>query len=530
MYHESLTAPVLASAAMQTRSWASMGIAAGALLALAGCAALLGGDDDTPAGGGDGGSSSGDGGGGGDDGGGGGAVDAGVPLVDAMPGTLAVGALADVRVPRGAFVDVTITISRGSGVSGAVTVSVTGLPSGVSASTLTIDPGDNTGVVRVTAAANASTASALATVHAEAAGGVSDTTSWTVAVPPPPGAAEGTWADGGRYDVPGAFYGHFVVEGDQSLRGACVSASQLNLFHVPADGVDADVLTAGDDATGVDGVTSRPGGGWVVLFHRAGGEVLLRAYATNGNGVAGFGYATIGVHKGLARYDDGWVLIDVSTAPSNVQWSWLRRTDAAGALDPTWTRPPQPATPQAEIFDTLAVSGASVFVGGYVTYIASGGRLSSGPAFVGKAGSGGQVGRVVWPFTDEWIADDVAATASGNVIVALSDRGLPNAKITLLAYTPAGQVATTFSVPAGLVGRARDIAVMPDGRVVVATAQQIARFTSTGALDTSFGTGGLVTLGGLPIANLELGDHALYVGVAPNGGGTGGAILKLAND
>jgi uncharacterized delta-60 repeat protein len=106
-------------------------------------------------------------------------------------------------------------------------------------------------------------------------------------------------------------------------------------------------------------------------------------------------------------------------------------------------------------------------------------------------------------------ATSVAVQPDGRVIVvgAASPSGGTGTRFALTRFNPdgslddsfgdGGRVTTPFPGVAG--AGARGIAVQPDGRIVVAGgaggAFALARYNSDGSLDTSFGTGGLVTTG-----------------------------------
>lgn len=106
------------------------------------------------------------------------------------------------------------------------------------------------------------------------------------------------------------------------------------------------------------------------------------------------------------------------------------------------------------------------------------------------------------------VAYDVAVQADGKIVVAgyapfASDRNLP--RFVVARYTEAGVLDDTFdgdgiaSVPVGQFGgQARALLLQPGGKVVVGGEASeswgqgfgLVRFTSTGALDETFGTGG----------------------------------------
>lgn len=71
--------------------------------------------------------------------------------------------------------DVTVSIARGNGFTGAITVTVDGLPAGVSVTALTIGPGVTSGVITVSATTNATVGPATLTVRGTGTGVASKT-------------------------------------------------------------------------------------------------------------------------------------------------------------------------------------------------------------------------------------------------------------------------------------------------------------------------------------------------------------------
>ncbi|MGN6663744.1 MAG: hypothetical protein ACTHK6_06010 [Solirubrobacterales bacterium] len=133
-------------------------------------------------------------------------------------------------------------------------------------------------------------------------------------------------------------------------------------------------------------------------------------------------------------------------------------------------------------------------------------------------------GKVQAPFGPESFAGGVAVQADGKILVAGSPeesqgfsvaRLLPNGSLD--PSWGSGGVATT---PLGKFAFAEDVAVQPDGKVVVVGEAPgpenedfgIVRFLSNGELDPGFGEGGIVIL---PVG--EFGDQARAVAIGPGG-------------
>jgi uncharacterized delta-60 repeat protein len=117
--------------------------------------------------------------------------------------------------------------------------------------------------------------------------------------------------------------------------------------------------------------------------------------------------------------------------------------------------------------------------------------------------------------------------ADGKIIAAgYGYVGGGNAYFAMARYTTAGALDTTFDTD-GIVTTtigtdgdyARDIALQPDGKIILAgqsntgslSAFALARYTITGTLDTTFGTAGVVT------STFELSNNPAGVAVQPDG-------------
>jgi len=124
----------------------------------------------------------------------------------------------------------------------------------------------------------------------------------------------------------------------------------------------------------------------------------------------------------------------------------------------------------------------------------------------GDFGSGGIVTTAIGTVNDEALA--VAIQSDGRIVAAGYSHNGANRDLALARYLPDGTLDTTFSgdgkvsVPIGTGGNAGDdearaIAIQPDGKIVIAGLSAfgssedmlVARFTTAGALDTTFGGG-----------------------------------------
>jgi uncharacterized delta-60 repeat protein len=186
----------------------------------------------------------------------------------------------------------------------------------------------------------------------------------------------------------------------------------------------------------------------------------------------------------------------------------LARYNPDGSADPTFGQGGRVATKVASLQEAHSVAiqdNGRIVVAGSSTYGGAGtvslarykpdGRLDA--AFSKK-------GWVKLPWTGRAYA--VAVQNDGGIIVAGGSRGVAPAggEVMLARYTPNGSLDPTFGSRGLVTTRvghgvniAYDIAVQPDERILVAGqaagALLLARYTSNGSLDPTFGESGLVT-------------------------------------
>jgi uncharacterized delta-60 repeat protein len=140
-------------------------------------------------------------------------------------------------------------------------------------------------------------------------------------------------------------------------------------------------------------------------------------------------------------------------------------------------------------------------------------------------GTGGRVTTAIGTETDE--AHGVAIQGDGKIIVAGFAQTSGMRSMAVVRYLSNGTLDTTFdgdgkavSLVGAFGGEGRDVVLQSDGKIVVGgdywsgtdTDFALVRFNSDGSLDTSFGTGGIVT-----VAQPGRHDEAACVALAPDG-------------
>ena len=181
----------------------------------------------------------------------------------------------------------------------------------------------------------------------------------------------------------------------------------------------------------------------------------------------------------------------------------------AGTLDTSFGIGGMSITPQiGEAFDgTLQADGKIVAVGGLNgDFVVA--RFNSNGGFDTTFGNGGVVTTDLGSTQDQ--AEGVAVQADGKIVVAGFTESASNGlDFAIVRYNTNGSLDTTFGT-GGIVttdfdhldDQAADVAVQSNGQIVVlgtvtvaanTTEFGVARYNTNGSLDTTFGTGGLVT-------------------------------------
>ncbi len=196
----------------------------------------------------------------------------------------------------------------------------------------------------------------------------------------------------------------------------------------------------------------------------------------------------------------------------------LARFNTAGALDSTFGVAGQQIVevPNVDVDTTaLAVDGDGRLIAVATRYESSGGvdfgmlRCSAAGVVDGTFGTSGQVTQdlaLVAPFAQ---ARAVAVQGDGKILVSgFVNRGATSLDFVLLRYLSTGTLDTSFGTQGYVttaVGSETDFVssmlVQPDGKIVLAgyttnagkRLPALVRYLNTGALDSSFGTGGIVT-------------------------------------
>jgi uncharacterized delta-60 repeat protein len=322
-------------------------------------------------------------------------------------------------------------------------------------------------------------------------------------------------------------------------RIAALSLTVLAASAVPAFAGDGDldpgfgsgghVLDPATDAASTAGVAASPDGTAVVLRSDGNGYRLTR-YAANGSVVPSFGSGgsvasgtpagTQTTPAGLVVQPDGRIVVASTTAPQGARSGLLEvdRYLAGGALD-TGFGTGGTVTLQGDsgpVGDTQAVGIAMAPGGALVVEGAVDGdvgmaqllaRLTPGGALDGSFGSGGTVLSQLGPDGDPTTQPmSLGVTPSGQVITG-GATGYDTPSSYLARYTPGGTLDPTYGtggVAHPFSGAAATLspwhaAVDAAGRVLIAGYDasedaQIGRVGATGALDTSFASGGVATL------------------------------------
>jgi uncharacterized delta-60 repeat protein len=120
---------------------------------------------------------------------------------------------------------------------------------------------------------------------------------------------------------------------------------------------------------------------------------------------------------------------------------------------------------------------------------------------------------------------DVVVQADGKIVVLGSATSSPSRVFfALVRYNPDGSLDTSFGTGGVSATDFGDsLALQTDGRLVVAANDRVARYTASGSLDVTFGTGGVASTGlQVPSSNLDVTQQPdgkiLLAGAAPTGG------------
>jgi uncharacterized delta-60 repeat protein len=330
--------------------------------------------------------------------------------------------------------------------------------------------------------------------------------------------------------------GRIVAVGYGGNLASPTSATDVLLARYEANGtLDATFGTQGLVITHIPGpsgnefgydVALQPDGKIVVVGHKfeAHAEMLAVRYLTNGsldpsfgvNGIVRLTPATESFANSIALQPDGRILLggltNGATGPSSIS---VVRLQPNGSLDSTFgtgglaTIDASGNGTGGTMFDLALQADGRIVVTGFVrpdpllpedTQLATA-RFTAAGLPDSTFGTNGVVRTNVGPQDDVGIA--LAIQPDGRVVVGGYTR-VADQEALVVRYTTSGALDASFgtggiaSLSLGVQNQARALIVQPDAKIVTAGLRgpdfMLARFTSTGTLDASFGTNGtLVT-------------------------------------
>lgn len=412
-------------------------------------------------------------------------------IVPTAAGARSTPAVDKLQVVQGSHTTLRVNVERLNGFAGPVQLSLSGLPAGVSAAPVTVAAGAP--FAEFTIAAQAAAAHTLPTtvqLTASAAFGARTavaTGPLTLTVRGVPGAVDTSFGGGAQ-----------VTQ----------VATSEDYAHAVAVQADGKVLTAGTTAISA---------GTVVALTRHGRDGGLDPAFGNGGKVVTQVGARGDSARAIAVQADGKIVVAGWTDATGVDANFLvLRYRADGTLDPAFADggrfilPIGAGNGTDRAFAVAIQDDGKIVVGG--TTLTSTSITGQDFALIrlntdGTLDNGfGQGGKVVTPMTANSGGDIVYALALPVIdgqqrILAVGGEGdfhaaryLPNGSLDA-SFGSGGKVVGLFGRN---IGAARSVALLPGGRMVLAGGIYndfaAAQLTAAGALDASFGQGGLVTV------------------------------------
>lgn len=383
-------------------------------------------------------------------------------------------------VTTGTGATFTVTVMRKNGFTGAVTLNLSGLPTGASAAPVTVAAGQTTATVTVNAAANAAHSQPTAVTVTGAGTGTGNVTrTVTVTVRGPAGSLDTTFGSGGVAVTPvgtGEDVPHAVaVQGDGKLIVAGSSASNVSddfaVVRYTRDGALDPTFGAGGKVT-IDFAGKSDTARAVAL--QADGKIVVAGGATTAGNEERFGVARLNLDGTLdSSFGSGGKVVTAFTGSS---------ADRASAI--------------------LMQPDGSVLVGGQASFGSSATGVDFALARYTSSGSPdmafGTGGRVTTAMTAGSANDSVYALAlqNGRIVAAGGEGDFKVAR-----YTAAGALDSTFgnagrvsAVFGGNIAAANAVFVDVQNRLVLAGHSQndtaVVRLSENGGLDPTFGNGG----------------------------------------
>ena len=300
----------------------------------------------------------------------------------------------------------------------------------------------------------------------------------------------------------------------------------------------------------------QPDGKIVVAGRESSSSIAVARFTTDGQADVTFGTngvatvpATTYLADAIAVQPDGKIVIVAYAAYSTSGW-FVMRLDTTGALDTTFGNSGYAPAPSGRIAPTgLAIAGdGSVFVGGYIVwgqtqdgyfdydfFVA---KLDATGQLVTSFGNAGMTTISFSPYVDE--ASTLVLQPDGKLLVAGHTQATPDAgtndfDLAFARLDPVtGALDTTFGTGGRVVTNLdsgddlpEGLAIDGAGNIVVAVSESytgnddfvLVRYTPSGALDTTFGTNGVTRTdidgaGDYPVGVAILGDRLVVAGSA----------------
>jgi uncharacterized delta-60 repeat protein/CSLREA domain-containing protein len=284
------------------------------------------------------------------------------------------------------------------------------------------------------------------------------------------------------------------------------------------------IALQGDGMILVGGSANNGPVGEFVLARYTSAGVLDSSFGTGGKTVAAFAGYSYAAAAGLAIQADGSIVVVGKADSGSAQFFALARYTSAGVLDASFGTNGEVVSGVAG-FNVVIATGVAIQADGKIVLVgyASNGsiadfalaRYTSAGTLDSSFGTGGET---VSPFAGFLNGDatGLAILTDGKIVVGGYAYGGPNGGFALAQYTSTGALDSTFGTNGEVVTpfpgfgnpTARGLAVQSDGKLVLAGSVDsgigsrfaLARYTQGGVLDASFGTSGQVVT---PIAGFR---------------------------
>ena len=417
------------------------------------------------------------------------------------------------RVNRDSSVFLQIVATREPGFKDAINVELTDLPAGVTSGTATIDAGETTANLQVTAIANAPLGTADVTLQGMA-GAVVRSSNVALLVADPPGTLDETFGTGGivTFAAGGDIVNRaqsVIVQDDGKI---VVGGGPANVIRLNADGsfddsFDGDgVLEFGDDGN-VIAIDVTSTGAIVAAGSNFGPGFFVRRVDANGAADTTFGDGGTFNLAGMVLMSD--MVVDavdnvLYVGSNSVATFSITRLTAAGVLDTSFNGdgrylPPfMSAVRGVFTRDDLSLAAIGSFNGGMMF-------VDLDSAGVENPGFDGDGSSILDPaFHNQCSGVDLIARADGTLVAAgQCGDGFPNLNGASGSVTATGSTNTAYGfmmtgigdgTSSGTRSETRALVEQADGRIVLAGAGNLTGFTdneeSTAIINRIQATGG----------------------------------------